>query len=50
MDKLKKAGGNWVDGEDFFNREAELEALMERVREGRHTLLTVRSEGWARPV
>lgn len=40
MGKLKKAGGNWVDGEDFFNREAELEALMERVREGRHTLLT----------
>ena len=40
MDKLKKAGGNWVDGGDFFNRKTELEALMERVREGRHTLLT----------
>ena len=40
MDKLTKAGGNWVDGERFFNREAEVEALMERIREGRHTLLT----------
>ncbi len=40
MDKLKKAGGNWVEGEKFFNRETELRALMERVREGRHTLLT----------
>ena len=40
MDTLKKAGGNWVDGENFFNREAELEALIERIREGRHTLLT----------
>ncbi len=41
MDTLKKAGGNWVDGENFFNREAELEALIERIEEGRrHTLLT----------
>ena len=37
---LKKAGGNWVDGDRFFNREAELEALTERVHEGTHTLLT----------
>ena len=38
---LKKAGGNWVDGEDrFFDREVELEALMERIRDRRHTLLT----------
>ena len=37
---LKKAGGNWVDGDRFFDREAELEALSERVREGTHTLLT----------
>ena len=37
---LKKAGGNWVDGDRFFDREVELEALMERVVDGRHTLLT----------
>ncbi len=37
---LKKAGGNWVDGDRFFDRAAELEALTERVREGTHTLLT----------
>ena len=37
---LKKAGGNWVEGESFFNRDAEIESLMERVRDGTHTLLT----------
>ena len=37
---LKKAGGNWVDGDRFFNRQAELEALTERVHDGTHTLLT----------
>ncbi len=37
---LRKAGGNWVDGDRFFNREAELEALTERVHDGTHTLLT----------
>ena len=37
---MNKAGGNWVAGADFFDREAELEALMERVKEGTHTLLT----------
>ena len=38
---LKKAGGNWVEGPDrFFDREAELEALTERGRDGTHTLLT----------
>ena len=35
-----KAGGNWVVGERFFDREAELAALAERVRAGTHTLLT----------
>ena len=40
MKGLKKAGGNWVDGDRFFDREIELEALHERVREGTHTLLT----------
>lgn len=37
---LKKGGSNWVEGEKFFDREIELEALEERVREGTHTLLT----------
>ena len=37
---MNKAGGNWVAGDDFFDREAELEALAERVKEGTHTLLT----------
>ena len=38
--KLTKAGANWVDGDRFFDREAELEALTERVHDGTHTLLT----------
>ncbi|MCY4319645.1 MAG: AAA family ATPase [Alphaproteobacteria bacterium] len=38
--KLRKAGGNWVDGDRFFDREVELEALAERVRHGNNTLLT----------
>ena len=29
-----------MDGANFFDRETELEALQERVREGTHTLLT----------
>ena len=37
---LRKAGGNWVEGDRFFDREAEIEALEERVRDGAHTLLT----------
>ena len=37
---IRKAGGNWVDGDRFFDREAELEALVERVQNGTHTLLT----------
>ncbi len=37
---MRKGGSNWVDGENFFNRRAELEALEERVREETHTLLT----------
>ena len=37
---LIKAGANWVDGDRFFDREAELEALRERVQDGSHTLLT----------
>lgn len=38
--QLKKAGSNWVDGDRFFDREAELEELRERVKNGAHTLLT----------
>ena len=38
--QLRKAGSNWVEGDRFFNREVELEALMERVHDGTHTLLT----------
>ena len=37
---LRKAGGNWVEADSFFDRELELEALEERVRHGNHTLLT----------
>ena len=37
---LTKAGANWVEGDRFFNREVELEALAERVGDGTHTLLT----------
>ena len=37
---LAKAGGNWVEGDRFFDRDAEIEELAERVRDGTHTLLT----------
>lgn len=37
---LRKGGSNWVEGDRFFDRESELEALEERVRDGTHTLLT----------
>lgn len=37
---MRKAGGNWVVGDKFFDRETELEALTGRVQEGSHTLLT----------
>ncbi len=37
---MRKGGSNWVDGGDFFDRDTELEALEERVRERAHTLLT----------
>ncbi len=38
--QLIKAGANWVDGDRFFNREAELVELRERVHNATHTLLT----------
>lgn len=37
---LKKAGSNWVDGDRFHNRDAELETLAERAYGGVHTLVT----------
>ena len=37
---LTKGGSNWVDGDRFFDREFDLQALEERVRDGTHTLLT----------
>ena len=40
MAGLKKAGSNWVDGDRFFDRDAELDVLKARVRNGTHTLLT----------
>ena len=40
LTKLRKQPSNWVDGDQFFDREVEIEALGERVRDGTHTLLT----------
>lgn len=37
---LRKAGGNWVAGDQFFDRDIEIEALTERVEDGIHTLIT----------
>ena len=37
---LTKAGGTWVVGDRFFNRDSDLAALIERCAEGGHTLLT----------
>ena len=37
---LRKTVGNWVDGDRFFNREADIAELEGRVRDGTHTLLT----------
>ena len=38
--QLRKAGSNWVEGDRFFDREVELESLIERIHDGTHTLLT----------
>ena len=37
---MRSTVGSWVVEDDFFDREAELEALIERVQGGTHTLLT----------
>lgn len=38
--ELVPGGSNWVYGDRFFDREAEIEALWRRVENGTHTLLT----------
>ena len=35
-----RMSSNWVDGDRFFDREAELGLLRERMKNGTHTLLT----------
>lgn len=40
MAGLKKGGSNWVDGDRFFDRDAELDVLEARIQNGTHTLLT----------
>ncbi len=37
---MRSATGRWVSGDDFFDRELELEALESRVRDFNHVLLT----------
>ena len=38
--ELVPGGSNWVYGDRFFDREAEIETLRERVENSTHTLLT----------
>ena len=38
--KLVPGGSNWVYGDRFFDRKAEIAVLRERVENGTHTLLT----------
>ena len=37
---LTKTVGNWVDGDRFFDREADIAELEARIQDGTHTLLT----------
>ena len=37
---MRSSTGRWVSGDDFFNRDSELQTLEERVRGGSHLLLT----------
>lgn len=37
---MRASTGNWVNGEDFFNRDKELRILETRVHDGNHVLLT----------
>ena len=38
---MTSSTGRWVSGSDFFDRDAELRILEQRVRDGNHVLLTV---------
>jgi hypothetical protein len=38
--KLKRATGNWVVGDQFWDRKVELDLFIERLNEGAHLLLT----------
>ncbi len=40
MEKLKQAHGNWVDGDRFWDREKDIELMVEKIDEGAHVLLT----------
>jgi len=40
MDKLKRAQGNWVVGDRFWNRDQDIESFIGRIDEGAHVLLT----------
>lgn len=40
MKPLLQSYGNWVEGERFWGRDAEIESLARKVREGAHILLT----------
>ena len=37
---MQSSTGRWVSGNDFFDRESEIQILETRVRNGNHTLLT----------
>ena len=37
---MRSSTGRWVSGDDFFDRDAELQILERRVRDGNHVLLT----------
>ncbi len=40
MGKLKRAGSNWVVGDQFFDRDSDIRELNTRIEDGIHTLLT----------
>ncbi|MDR3557434.1 MAG: hypothetical protein P4L55_21975 [Syntrophobacteraceae bacterium] len=40
MDRLKQAYGNWVEGDRFWDREKDVELLIEKIHDGAHILLT----------
>jgi AAA+ ATPase superfamily predicted ATPase len=38
-ENMKQSYGNWVDGDRFWNREKDIELLVERINSGQHVLL-----------